>query len=142
MYPEDSFDFGPMPDTGFDAGAFVTGLVAGATIGAGLALLFAPKTGEESRKEIADAYSHLAGRASDAVEAVRETVVTTFEDVRGRTVEMVESTRGTVEEWISRSKDSIKETRDRLDDAVEAGKQTYESKRAELDAQVEATLAD
>lgn len=142
MYPEDNFEFSPLPGADFDAGAFTAGLLAGAAIGAGLALLFAPRTGEESRKEIAEAYAVLAGKATDAVETVRETVISTLEDVRERTVDLVDHTRGSVEDWISKSKDSIQETRDRLDTAVDAGRQAYESRRAELDAQVEATLAD
>jgi gas vesicle protein len=142
MYPEDRFEFTSLPDEGFDAGRFITGLVAGAAIGAGLALLFAPQAGEDSRKDIADVYAHLADRAADTVDTVRDKVVSSLEDVRERTVDAVDSTRGSVEDWIARSKKSILETRERLDDAVDAGRQAYETRRAELDAQVEATLAD
>jgi len=46
--------------------------LTGATIGAGLALLFAPQSGEETRKQIKDFSEKLGGEVKDGVEKVSE----------------------------------------------------------------------
>jgi gas vesicle protein len=54
-------------DNGSSTGAFFTGLFAGAVIGAGLGLWFAPKAGTEMREQ-------LAGTAKDMGQRVSKTV--------------------------------------------------------------------
>jgi gas vesicle protein len=46
--------------------------LTGAAIGAGLALLFAPQSGEETRKQIKDFSEKLGGEVKDGVEKVSE----------------------------------------------------------------------
>ena len=52
--------------------SFALGLFAGAVIGAGVALLFAPKTGNETRELLGQQYRGLADRVSDATESLRQ----------------------------------------------------------------------
>ena len=52
--------------------SFALGLFAGAVIGAGVALLFAPKTGTETRELLGQQYRGLADRVSDATETLRQ----------------------------------------------------------------------
>ena len=52
--------------------SFALGLFAGAVIGAGVALLFAPKTGNETRELLGQQYRGLADRVSDATETLRQ----------------------------------------------------------------------
>ena len=52
--------------------SFSLGLFAGAVIGAGVALLFAPKTGTETRELLGQQYRGLADRVSDATETLRQ----------------------------------------------------------------------
>jgi gas vesicle protein len=52
--------------------SFALGLFAGAVIGAGVALLFAPKTGTETRELLGQQYRGLADRVSDATESLRQ----------------------------------------------------------------------
>ena len=59
---EDSNDYG-----GSATGAFFTGLFAGAVIGAGLGLWFAPKSGVEMREQIGDQARQFGERASKTV---------------------------------------------------------------------------
>jgi gas vesicle protein len=51
-------------DNSNPTGAFFTGLFAGAVIGAGLGLWFAPKSGEEMREHLAGTAKDLGQRAS------------------------------------------------------------------------------
>src|SRR6187397_2772834 len=52
--------------------SFALGLFAGAVIGAGVALLFAPKTGNETREILGQQYRGLADRVNEATETLRE----------------------------------------------------------------------
>ena len=52
--------------------SFALGLFAGAVIGAGVALLFAPKTGTETRELLGQQYRGLADRVSEATETLRQ----------------------------------------------------------------------
>ena len=129
MYPEDSFEFAPTECEPFDAGMFLAGVVAGAAIGATVALLFAPQSGTEVRHEIADAGAHLRDRMATGYSSVTERASSTLEEARSA-----------VGEWVSHTRQTLDDTRQRLDEAVEAGRTAYAEKKTELDAQVDATL--
>jgi gas vesicle protein len=51
-------------------GVFMTGLCAGAAVGAGLALLFAPRTGLQLRAQLTDTAARAAAAVSGTVEAL------------------------------------------------------------------------
>lgn len=52
--------------------SFLLGFIAGSVLGAGLALLFAPRSGEETRREVADRAQRLSKRAANEYEAASE----------------------------------------------------------------------
>lgn len=54
-------------DNGSSTGAFFTGLFAGAVIGAGLGLWFAPKAGTEMREQLTGAAKDLGQKATKTV---------------------------------------------------------------------------
>lgn len=73
-------------------GGFLAGLLMGAAIGAGLALLFAPKKGSELRTQLAesarkaresarDAYQQAAGRVGESAARTAREVERTLHDV-------------------------------------------------------------
>lgn len=53
--------------------SFMLGIVTGALVGAGVALLFAPKTGTEMRAQLGEQYRGLADRVGEQTEHLRET---------------------------------------------------------------------
>jgi len=55
-------------------GTFVAGMALGALVGAGLALLFAPQSGEETRRYVSRKAKHLAREARDRYDDVKEKV--------------------------------------------------------------------
>jgi gas vesicle protein len=48
------------------AGSFLIGLITGAVIGGGLALLFAPSSGEDTRARLQESYSHIRNEVKEA----------------------------------------------------------------------------
>jgi gas vesicle protein len=53
--------------------SFMLGIMTGAFIGAGVALLFAPKTGNEMRQQLGQQYRGLAERVGETTHNLRET---------------------------------------------------------------------
>jgi gas vesicle protein len=89
-------------------------LIWGALIGAGVALLFAPRSGRETREEIRAGALRVRDRAEDAVRQVTDSMQETIGGVRG-------------------------EVQDRLDtarDAFEAGRRAARDTRQEMEIKV------
>ena len=53
-------------------GSFVLGVLTGALMGAGLALLFAPKPGNEMRAQLGEQYRGLADRVGEQTQHLRD----------------------------------------------------------------------
>jgi gas vesicle protein len=99
-------------------GAFFLGLL----IGAGVALLFAPQSGAETRRAIRRRTRELvdaAGRKAD--------------ELRGLVEEGYERGRERVEEGLEAARRSVSERREAVRDAAEAGRAAVQSARDELE---------
>lgn len=53
--------------------SFMMGVLTGAVIGAGVALLFAPKAGNEMRQQLGEQYRGLANRVNETSQTLRDT---------------------------------------------------------------------
>jgi len=69
-------------DTSF--GAFLVGFVVGGLVGAAVALLYAPQSGEETRAYIKDKSIELKDKAAETVEDARIRTEQALEDARVR----------------------------------------------------------
>lgn len=108
----------------------VGSLMLGVAIGAGLALLFAPQAGEQTRaalgREAQRARRRAADLATDATDAVNETIL---------------QARGAVEERIGSARQSIDVKRQQVSRAVEAGRQAARDARTDLERRIAETKA-
>jgi gas vesicle protein len=107
-------------------GSFLLGLA----VGAGVALLFAPRSGAETRRVLGDGAKRARDRASDLVEDAAETVTDTFDSARARVEERIDAVRSAVE---------MKKRQ--VLDAVEAGRAAAEQAREELERRIAETKA-
>ena len=107
-------------------GSFLMGLA----VGAGIALLFAPRSGADTRRAIGDGARRVRDRASDIVEDAAETVTDTFDAARARVEERIESVRSAVE---------LKKRQ--VMSAVDAGRAAAEHARDELERRIAETKA-
>ncbi len=94
-------------EKGISAGTVLVSFVAGAAIGAGLALLYAPKSGTEMRENLADL-------AEDAVDKIKE-----------YTREAQEKIKSVIDE----GKESIVEKKSILTSAIEAGREAMQREK-------------
>lgn len=99
--------------------------LVGAALGAGLALLLAPQSGEETRREI-------ARRARRAQDAAQEFV----EDVSGTVADKFQEVRATVEERIEATLDAVDDKKRRVSNAFHAGRAAAREARGELEQRI------
>jgi gas vesicle protein len=64
--------------------SFVLGMMTGAFIGAGVALLFAPRTGTEMRQRLGEQYRGIAERVGESTQQLRESAQNLREQGRER----------------------------------------------------------
>jgi gas vesicle protein len=88
-----------MSDNSSNSGfAFIAGLFVGAAIGAIGGLLFAPETGEDTRKKVAEKSKEIADDLYDKFDELKESVTDVLEDVKQGTAEVLEDVKqGTTE---------------------------------------------
>jgi gas vesicle protein len=100
-------------------------LFLGLALGAGLALLLAPQSGQETRRAIARRAQRAQRAAQDFVEDVSGTVADKFNDVRA-----------TVEERIEATFDAVDAKKRQVTNAFEAGRAAARQSRGELEHRI------
>ncbi len=105
--------------------AGIGSFLVGAALGAGLALLLAPQSGEETRREIA----RRARRAQDAAQGF-------VEDVSGTVADKFQEVRTTVEERIEATLDAVDDKKRRVSNAFHAGRAAAREARGELEQRI------
>jgi gas vesicle protein len=97
-------------DNGVATGTVLVSFLAGAALGAGLALLYAPKSGRETREQIADL-------ADDAVDRIKEYA----KDAQTKIVNAFEE-----------GQEAIREKKSILASAIEAGRDAIQKEKGKL----------
>ena len=138
-------------DSGDNISTKLTFFLVGAGIGAVLALLFAPKSGEELRNDIADATrkgidksreaaQQLGAKAGEYYEGARETAEEYYEATRERAAELYDTATTKAGEVVAKTRDAARTQAGSISAAVEAGKKAYveEKRKTELSGRTEA----
>src|SRR5215210_3350116 len=106
-------------------GSGVGSLLAALALGAGVALLLAPQTGEETRKEIARRARRAQDAAQDFVEDLSGTVADKFQEVRS-----------SVEERIEATLDAVDDKKRRVSNAYHVGRAAAREARGDLEQRI------
>jgi len=96
-----------MKDEGYSSGSVLLSFLLGGVVGAGLALLFAPQSGRETRQKIKDL----------------------TDDVREKSAEYVNQAKEKATSLVDEGKGYYDEKKSILKSAVEAGKEAYEKEK-------------
>jgi gas vesicle protein len=110
--------------------AGVSDFLLGALIGAGVALLFAPRSGRETRRDISRRARAAQDRVRDVAEGMTEQVVDTFEGARSR-----------IEEQLETARSAIVAKKDQVSRAMEAGREAAHQARTDLEKRLAETKA-
>jgi gas vesicle protein len=115
---------------GSEVSTRLTYLLIGGGIGAILALLFAPKSGQELRGDIADVTRKGIDRTREAATQVGTRAGEYYEVTRDRASELYSSAAGKAGELADAAREAARSKSGQLTAAIEAGKQAYtEEKR-------------
>ncbi|MBP1751980.1 MAG: hypothetical protein H6Q57_816 [Geobacteraceae bacterium] len=97
-------------ERGTSVGTILISFLAGAALGSGLALLFAPKSGREMREQIKDLTDDAVDRIREYARDAQEKVKSTYEE----------------------GKELVKEKKSMISSAIEAGKEAMEREREKV----------
>jgi len=149
-------------DSGDNISTRLTYFLVGAGIGAVLALLFAPKSGEELRNDIADAtrkgidksreaaqqlgtkageyYETGKQKAGEYYDTARETAEEYYEATRERAADLYDTASNKAGEVVTKTRDAVTTQAGSISAAVEAGKKAYidEKRKTELSGRTDA----
>ena len=95
---------------GYSSGSMLLSFLLGGIVGAGLALLLAPQSGEETRQKI-------KGLA---------------DDVKEKTTGYINEAKGTVDSYVEKGKGFYEEKKSLVTSAIEAGKEAFEKEKEKL----------
>ena len=112
--------------SGGSFGTFVWGLL----IGAAAALLYAPKSGRETREELSESMTRLRDEAEGRVREVQDTMSEVVEDARRQFEDGVDAARRAVETGRQAVRESRHEVERRVDESKQAFQAGYEAARA------------
>ncbi len=122
----------------------ITYFLVGGFVGAAIALLFAPRTGQETRHLIETKYREgsdkLGQKARDGKQYIGEKGEWVAEKAREGKEKLGDKSRqavGAVGEGIEKGKDAIAKKKDSIAKAVEAGKKAYEAGKERLSDEAE-----
>jgi gas vesicle protein len=107
-------------------GSFLLGLA----VGAGAALLFAPRSGKETRRDIQRRAREVGDQAQDLVSELTESAGNTFQQAKD-----------TVEGRIDSARNAVELKRRQVSHAVDAGRAAAQQARVELEQRIAETKA-
>jgi gas vesicle protein len=108
-------------DSGF---GFFSGLIIGSMIGAILAVVLAPQSGEETR-------DYIRGKAHEAKNRALDLAY----DMKDRAAEVADDLRAQADQLSQMSRQAYESTKSKLGDAVDAGRKAAQSKIDEVQSE-------
>ena len=128
-------------DSGDNISTRLTYLLIGGGIGAILALLFAPKSGQELRGDIADATRKGIDRSREAAQQLGDRAGEYYEATRTRAGELYTQAAERVGEVAQTARDAAARQTGTVAAAIDAGKKAYieEKRKTEMSGRIEAS---
>jgi gas vesicle protein len=118
---------------------FIKGMLVGGFIGAVVGILYAPKSGKETREEIGKKAEELMAKAKEEYEAALEKSKKAYEaalanlkQAESAAKERIEQIEEKVEDLAERGKDTLQDTKCRLKKAVEAGVEAFKEEKGKI----------
>ena len=128
-------------DSGDSISTRLTYLLIGGGIGAILALLFAPKSGQELRGDIADATRKGIDRSREAAQQLGDRAGEYYEATRNRAGELYSQAAEKVTEVAQTAREAAQRQGGTVAAAIDAGKKAYqeEKRKTEMSGRIEAS---
>lgn len=110
-----------------DLGSFLSGMVIGGLIGAAVALLLAPQSGEETRTIIREKSIELKDKAAETAEEARHRAEELSAEARHRAEELATEARHRADDLVKRGQEVYEEQKGRVENVIEAGRKKGET---------------
>ncbi|MDD5711969.1 MAG: YtxH domain-containing protein [Smithellaceae bacterium] len=117
-------------------GDFIKGVIIGGALGALLGFLYAPKSGKETREDLAKGADELMAKAKKEYERSLERSKKIYEEAMQRAQEMAETAKQVaagagdkIEEIAAFGKETVEENKNRLKRALDAGIEAFREEK-------------
>lgn len=105
----------------------------GALLGAGLALLFAPQSGEETRRLLKNRGRRIWAAAEDKAAEIQDLVTSGFEDAKERVEDAIDERRQATRDVVDAGKAAVHSARDELERRLADARAARRPRRPEGD---------
>jgi len=119
-----------------ERGDFIAGMVVGGFLGALVGILYAPKSGKETREEIGKKTEELFSRVREEYENALdnsrnayEAAITKLKKLEEQTPKKVNEVGGKIEELKEQGIDKLQDGRSRLKNAIAAGMEAFQEEQ-------------
>ncbi|MEN6376285.1 MAG: YtxH domain-containing protein [Smithella sp.] len=119
-------------------GDLLKGLIIGGLVGAVLGILFAPKSGKETREDIARKTEDVLEKAREEYEKAvdkskqaYEAAVKRLQNLEASAKEKVEEVEGKVADLAQQGSDIVHDSKNKLKKAIDAGVEAYREEKTE-----------
>jgi gas vesicle protein len=119
----------------------VTPFLIGLALGAGAALLFAPRSGEETRREIKRRALRARRLAEKKASEITESVTETYEDARRRVEDAIDTAKDAIDLRKRQVTRAVDAGRAAARDAIDAGRAAAQDAREDLESRIATTKA-
>jgi len=120
---------------------FLKGVLIGGLIGAAAGILFAPKSGKETREDIARKTDEIIKKAKEEYEVALEksknayeTAIRKAKEIQSMAREKVEDVEESVTELTEKGKETLLDNKTRLKKALDAGIEAFKEEKGRTDA--------
>jgi gas vesicle protein len=120
-----------MSSSDSDFGAFLAGFIVGGLVGAAVALLYAPQSGEETRTIIKEKSIELKDKAMESAEEARLRAEKALEEARARAEKALEETK-------ARADELAQLTRQRAIEIQQRGQVVFDEQKTKIESAIEA----
>lgn len=108
-----------MADRDGDFGAFFTGFIIGGLVGAAVALILAPQSGEETRTLIHDRSIELKDKAAEKAETARIKAEAAAAEARARADELAKLTQEKANEIVKKGQEAYQTQKSKIESVVQ-----------------------
>lgn len=117
-----------------DIGAFLSGFVIGGLVGAAVALIMAPQSGEETRAQIRQKSVEIKDQSSEAYQTARTRAAEGYETARVRVTETTAEVRTRAEKLAADAKKAAEAQIDKVNVTIEKVRGSKQADSTEADA--------
>lgn len=122
-----------MSDNDNDFTTFLAGFLIGGLVGAGVSLILAPQSGQETRKYIADKSIELKTTAQETAEEARQRAEEAAKHARARAEEAAHLAKERATELAAKGQETYSQTRDMVKKSVQNGVDSVRKATAKTD---------